>query len=246
MALQMGNDERIVIRQLARRRLTGAAVLLAGAAIILPLVLDSGPRPAATQPVVHQTGQVAVNLQAQPPVVTMPAHSPQPVESVPAVPAVAKPERVPQGPSADSRPADRKATVAASLPVVHAVARQPQPVPAHHEKLAERQAIGTSADTTLLRKGDDAEAIHADKPAAKAPVHGRTFAVQLGVFSHVANADDLCKRVQSQGLVCHSEHLPSGARRLRVGPYASHTEAEQVLVRLKLADITGQIVPVAP
>ena len=249
MALQMGNEERMVIRQLARRRLTGAVVLLSLAAIVLPLVLDSGPRPVPAVSVARHAGQVAVTLQkpgavsaATATASTATANPAVAGNSVSVVPVPASVAAVP----VNMAPAAKTGAGQENEKVV------PPVTPAQQAAVPVSRVAGSghfAAAATPEHGRDSRQHLagnSASEPATKMAGHDKSFAVQLGVFSHVSNAEDLCKRVRAQGLVCHSEQMPSGAHRLRVGPYASRKEAEQVLVRLKLADLSGQIVPVSP
>ncbi len=263
MALQMGNDERMVIRQLARRRLVGAVVLLSLAAIVLPLVLDSGPRPVPVAPAVRHAGQVAVTLQkpgsgpAATAVATTsaPTGSPVPGHAVSVAPMPASMPAASQAGTARERLTEGAQTTAKVTPPVEQAAQTAVPA-SHRPAVSAQEKTVVAASAAVPVHGSESRQHHAGKPAsesaARTPVaaktagHDKSFAVQLGVFSHVSNAEDLCKRVKAQGLTCHSEQMPSGAHRLRVGPYASRKEAEQVLVRLKLADLSGQIVPVSP
>lgn len=92
----------------------------------------------------------------------------------------------------------------------------------------------------MVAHGTAAHAESAGKPAAHA---GKTqYAVQLGVFGKQEHVQQLRKRLQAIGMPCHTETMPSGATRVRVGPYASRAEAEHALATLRLADLPAQLV----
>lgn len=72
--------------------------------------------------------------------------------------------------------------------------------------------------------------------------HGQ-FAVQLGVFSHIKNVTELRQRLQENGIASYVDIMPSGARRVRCGPFKTRGEAANRLASLRLLDVTATIVP---
>jgi DedD protein len=115
------SDEELQLRRRARRRLIGAVVLVTAVVVILPMVLDSEPRPSG-QPVSVQipspdSGGFAPRL-APPPA------APQPTETaVPAQPA--KPAEEPAKPAAATvAPPAQEASATAAAPK-----QEPEPSP---------------------------------------------------------------------------------------------------------------------
>jgi len=69
------------------------------------------------------------------------------------------------------------------------------------------------------------------------------FVVQLGVFSHIKNVTELRQRLQENDIASYVDVMPSGARRVRCGPFKTRGEAASRLASLRLLDITATIVP---
>jgi DedD protein len=65
------------------------------------------------------------------------------------------------------------------------------------------------------------------KPLAQAIEAARHFLVQVGVFSSVANAEELRAKLELAGVPAQIE------ARVQVGPFASRQEAEQARAKLK-------------
>ncbi|HVK54750.1 MAG TPA: SPOR domain-containing protein [Burkholderiales bacterium] len=82
-----------------------------------------------------------------------------------------------------------------------------------------------------------------ETPKLANPKPGK-FAVQLGVFSNPANAQQVEEMLKENKIRHYREVLksPPGAVRVRAGPYPSRGEAEGALARLKLAGIAGGVV----
>jgi DedD protein len=70
------------------------------------------------------------------------------------------------------------------------------------------------------------------------------FVVQLGVFANPDNAKQVETRLKDNNIHYYTEVLksPAGAVRVRAGPFASRSEAEEVRTQLKLAGLTGGVV----
>jgi DedD protein len=77
----------------------------------------------------------------------------------------------------------------------------------------------------------------------KTPVSSQHFVVQLGAFSNAENVHQLCDRLAAVGVVTYTEKLPSGATRVRVGPYADKAQADKVLAKINAAGVQAQVVP---
>lgn|SRR5690554_156982 len=82
-----------------------------------------------------------------------------------------------------------------------------------------------------------------DKQTPSSP----TYMLQIGVFSDAANVRQLESRLNSQGLKSSTEKIltPQGEKiRLRVGPYASRDLAEEAMVKVKAAGLSGMILTI--
>ncbi len=69
------------------------------------------------------------------------------------------------------------------------------------------------------------------------------FVVQLGAFSNAENIQQLRDRLSAVGVSTYTEKLPSGATRVRVGPYADKAQADKVLAKINAAGVQAQVVP---
>lgn len=84
-----------------------------------------------------------------------------------------------------------------------------------------------------------------EAPAAVAPPAAGAYAVQVGVYADAGNVKKLQDKLAVQGVKTYTENLATagGNRiRLRLGPYATRSEAEQGVQALKAAGITGMVV----
>jgi DedD protein len=228
------SDEEVELKKRARRRLVGAVVLAAGVAVILPMVLDSEPRPLGQN----------VNIQipspgAAPPFApeaspapaeggtANPAASPRKADAPPHEPAATKPEK-----AADAQPAKPAAIEApkAAEPAAKEPARAAAPA-----KPAAKEAP----------KPSPAASKDAAKEASKATGNGK-FVIQIAALADAAKARQLQHKAAGAGLKAYTEvvHTAKGkVTRVRVGPYASRDAAEKARARLKRAGLDGKVVP---
>lgn len=198
-------------KQRARRRLVGALALVLAAVIVLPMVLDSKPKPA--------TGDIAIEIPSQnqtmPPVkIAATQQSLGQGESV--VPDAAK-SAAPANPPADA-PAD-KTNKAAPSAAPRAVAPAVTAKPAQAEPQASKPAPATTAAAAdkaghfVIRIGAFADRQRAMNwltklKAAKVPsyveqrrINGRTlFLLRAGPFKDKASAEDAARQVRRIGL----------------------------------------------
>jgi DedD protein len=207
-------------RTRAKRRLIGAVVLLGMGVIAFPLLFETQPRPIPVDiPIQIPSRDSAVPL-------ALPAPKASAVQ-VQAAPRTATPAPA----SSESKlEAPRDATpVAAAAPASVAKASTPKAEP------AARPATPVAASTP-------ASAIQAaGKPAPEAS--GR-FVVQVGAFADASAVRDARARVEKLGLVTYTQvvETSSGPRtRVRVGPFVSRDEADQVAAKLKAAGLPGAV-----
>lgn len=219
-----------------KERLIGAAVLVALAAWIVPLVLDGDgnsdgegaaempllidlPVPDEPLPVQRQT----LNLTPPPAVAEPPTPGPRAAEPPPAAPRVA--ESPGSAPSAANTPepiAERPAMAAAAE-------RRPAPTPA----------------TPVAQPQPRAAAPSAAAQAARAPSAAGAWQVQLGSFSEEENALRLVQRVSTFGSKAAVSNVRSNGRtmyRVRVGPHATREEASAVASALSAHGFVAQVV----
>lgn len=198
-----------------RNRLTGAALLILLAVILLPEMLtgEGGNRSSATQTVegVEQPVQsYDFDLSEEAAVPPPPAvEAPAPVGAATATP-LAPPAALPGAPPATA-PA---AASAASAPTPAAVVAQPSVV------------------------------AEAPPAASAAPVSTTGYFVQIGVFSNKASADRLARELRQKKFTVVVAQL-DGAKplhRVRVGPAADRKAAEALAKRLAAVGHKGSVV----
>ncbi|MCB1894536.1 MAG: SPOR domain-containing protein [Rhodocyclaceae bacterium] len=226
----MADDEKqIEIKKRARRRLVGAAALALAAVIVLPMVMDSEPRPLEQDIQVRipaQTGSNSMASQIEPRTPSRPAETVQDSASSdvgdtgepPAGATVVDAARQ----TADSEPAQ---SVAPQQPVIEqpavASARAPQPEAPAMDEAARAAAILAGRDPTNL------------------PGDGR-FVVQVGAYRDRGNATSLEGRLKADGFSAFTER--SGDKtRVRIGPFDERADAESVLARVRRMGLGGSV-----
>ncbi|HEY1128599.1 MAG TPA: SPOR domain-containing protein, partial [Roseateles sp.] len=229
-------DDVQVLRIRARRRLIGAAVLVAAGVVGFPLIFESQPRPIPVDlPIDIPRKETAPPLSVptrEPLVQAEPASTPEPVTAVARPPAVA--EKIIDKPV--DKPVEKAAEKAAEKPVAE---KPPVKVAEKHPEKPADKPKPRAAD------GARAQALLDGKEAAAAPAAaaGR-FIVQVGAFGENKAAQDVRNKVEKLGLKTYAQAVDtSDGRRVRVrlGPFASRDEAERAAAKLKSAGLPGAI-----
>jgi DedD protein len=237
-------DEVQTLRLRARRRLIGAAVLVALGVIIFPLIFETQPRPIPVDlPIEIPRKDTAPPLNV-PSRDTAPAAQP--------VPVVERPEVLsppPQEPASVVKPAEKAADKPAEKPAEKA-----------QEKAADKTADKAADKTADKPKPAAASAPRAPSPdaaaraqalldgreppaKASAPAAGR-FIVQVGAFGENKAAQEMRLKVEKLGLKTYAQAVDTaeGKRvRVRLGPFASREEADRSLAKLRAAGLPGAV-----
>ncbi|WP_176045914.1 SPOR domain-containing protein [Burkholderia sp. BCC1644] len=221
-------DPTLPEKQRARRRLVGAIALVVAAVIVLPMVLDSHPKPV--------TDDIAIDIPNRP------AH-----QAV--APRDDDASDVQAGVAHDEPPASDTAVVAAPAPVpapapkpaakpdttATASVTPPKPAAPVAKPAAPKPAPATvaNADAASPDSGD------ASSPASPA---GARFAVQLGSFKDDATARSWATKLKSAGVPAYVEHRKqsdgSTATLLRAGPFADRSAASAAIAKVREAGLT--------
>lgn len=212
-----------VLRLRARRRLIGAAVLVAAGIVGFPLIFETQPRP------------IPVDLPIE-----IPRKEAAPPLTVPTREPLAQAEPAPA-------PAQEPATPApvAELPVEPMVSeRLPETPPV---KLVEKPA-DKPLDRPVDKTADKAKVTN-DGARAQALLEGREpaaarFIVQVGAYGEDKSAQEMRRKVEKLGLKTYAQavNTADGRRiRVRLGPFASREEAERASAKLKGAGLPGAI-----
>ncbi|MGN6807458.1 MAG: SPOR domain-containing protein, partial [Trinickia sp.] len=243
-------DPTLPEKQRARRRLVGAIALVIGAVVVLPMVLDSHPRPV--------TDDIAIDIPNRP--ATVPSHAnddtarkrdvtadvaPDSASGAAAAAASSSAARSAAraeetGGSDKSTPAD-KSDKAAQPAVKSAGAARSQ---------GSSKAAGSAAKTSSGKEATaaaDTTNATTNEPntgsAAATAAPGARFAVQLGVFADDANAKRWESKLKAAGVPAYIEHRKQadGSTRsmLRAGPFADRAAASSAIAKVREAGLTA-------
>jgi DedD protein len=260
------NDD---LKRKARQRLIGAVILVLTAIIVVPMLLDSEPRPLGQDIAISippkdapfngdapaagaAPGTPAAGAAANAPAGTAPVAP----TNAPANPAANPP--APTGAAAPSAPAG-SSTVApvAVAPVATApLTETPKPAeapkpeaakPATKPEPAKTEAKPEAAKPVAAPKeadGDKALALLEGKPTVKTVANGK-FIVQVGAFASEEKVKELQARLKTAGLSTYTEKVKTDAGeriRLRAGPFGTRADADSVLGKIKAAGINGAVI----
>jgi DedD protein len=265
MAIQATSEEQLKFKKRARQRLLGAGALLLTAAIVLPLVLDATPRQQSADVVIDMVNPSATKL-AEPVAPLVPAKTEAAVLSI--ADATATPSTTSKDSSSSEKmandavqPAELKAKVTPKVEQVIESKLEPKSEPKVEAKSVVKAEVKevTKPKQEIKKSEVKVEAKVAAKiepkavaktefksiieiPSAKAPVSSQHFVVQLGAFSNAENVQQLRDRLTAVGVVTYTEKLPSGATRVRVGPYADKVLADKVLAKINAVGVQAQVV----
>ena len=250
-------DPTLPEKQRARRRLVGAIALVVAAVVILPMVLDSHPKPV--------TDDISIDIPSRP--APRVAHkttedtqagvapdNPTPDAGLAASGLAATPAAKPAQSGAAKQSADTNATPASAAKP----APKPQ-APAVAANTAPAAAAAPAAPTKPVRTPATHSAESAPAPsddeintaAARADANsgtpasppGSRFAVQLGAFSNDANARTWATKLKAAGVPAYTEHRKqadgSTLTLLRAGPFADRAAATAAIAKVREAGLTS-------
>jgi DedD protein len=222
------SDEELQLKRRARRRLIGAVVLVTAIIVVLPMLLDSEPKPAGQEVKVQIpspdsgifTSKV-VPLPAAPESKTAPK-APEPAPA--AKPPVEDSKKIAAVPPAIETPAAPAAKVAPQeipKPALKAETELPKAVPAKKPAKA---------------------AAKKPKPAAK-PAGGK-FVVQVIALADAERAKQMQGQITAAGIKSYTEVVKTAkgdVTRVRAGPFATRQAAEKAREQLKALGMSGNI-----
>lgn len=244
MATNDAAEDQLDLKKRARRRLVGAAALALLAIIVLPIVMDHEPKPAAQDIQVRIPSQDGEGLAAKvisgkpkatplPPVAeSAPETPPAPAPVASAAPA-AKPEAAAE-PKAETKPATK--------------AEAEKPVPKPEVKGADKSKAEKPAEKAVdktPKKAEEARATAALE-GKSAAASGGQWVVQLGAYQNQGNVKLLLSKLKEIGVPAYTEKLdaPDGAKtRVRAGPFPSKEAAEKAQARIKIIGVGGPVAP---
>jgi len=220
------------LKRRARRRLVGAIVLALAAAVILPLLLESDPKPLGDDVSIQippiDSGKFITRL------------SPGKGADGKAAPdragalTSAKPAPVTPDSPVEAKPAD---ALDASGKPAEPAQRPPEVAP----------PAGPTANSTITanpepQKPAASKAEPDSRPNGVSPAGG--FVVQLAAFADAKAAPALASKLKTSGFPAYTETLKTQQgtmRRVRVGPYATREVADAELAKLNAAGYRGVV-----
>ena len=217
MAKQLTDDEASLKRK-ARRRLIGAVTLTTVIVVLLPMLLDSEPRPVGQDielriPDKDKVGEFVPKIGLPPasaPVAALPAATP--ATSVPAAaPVIAAPP------------------ITASQVIAAPKAPEGKPVP-----VAKKPDVTTPEQATDKPEPKPAEQVQAEPQ--------QNFVVQIGAFSKAESAHFLQKKLSKEGFKIYTEKAGDKTR-VRAGPYATREAADKVRHKLEARGLHPDVSP---
>ncbi|QCP54602.1 SPOR domain-containing protein [Trinickia violacea] len=261
-------DPTLPEKQRARRRLVGAIALVIAAVVVLPMVLDSHPKPVTddisidipnrpahdTQAARDDDTQAGVAPDNPAPEATAAASGVAPIVAggAPADKAATSGQVTPQASSQAKSPSSAQSSAlsssqstkqTATAPAAQAQAKKPatQPALAAAAKppTPAAQAAQQSAANTAAATPSPADA---DLGTPAAPP-GARFAVQLGSFADDASARNWVTKLKAAGVPAYTEHRKQadGSTRilLRAGPFADRAAASAAIAKVREAGLTA-------
>jgi DedD protein len=232
------------LRRRARRRLIGAIVLALAAAVLLPLLLESEPKPLGDDVSIQippiDTGKFINPLSPGAP--DPKVRSDGAVVSVPAPAVESSAAQSTEGNDATA------ASPSGSAPAASGVAPAPTPTsPMPSPKAPETKPAAPEsqpgASPTPTESKPDAKPASTDAKSAPAKTSG-AFVVQVAAFSDSYGARALVIKLKRGGFPGYTEAVATDKgtlHRVRVGPYTSRDVADSARARLKAAGFDGVV-----
>lgn len=210
------SEEELLLRKSARRRLVGAIALVVAAVIILPMIFDEEPE--------MSQQEIAIHFPAQAPV-SEPAPLMETEEELFAddiVEEAAESEEIVELPPFN--------------PIVS------PDVAADQDTLVEPPyAAPIPAVKPQQKKASEVASLRSEQ----LPATGlKNYVVQLGAFSDHSKARQQQQNLVSHGIKAYTEPLKTNNKemmRVRVGPFATRSAAEQELVKLRALGLDGVV-----
>ena len=212
-----------VLRQRARHRLLGAAVLVVVAVIGFPFLFDTQPRTVSVDIAV----EIPDKNKSRPPanhVEVAPTPVPAPAPLTPDQGLSAKEEVV----APTTVNAAKAAPVASAIPVTPSAPAPSLPAPAK----------------TAVTKAEAPKAEAEKSPTAEAKDGGARFVVQVGAYADADKAREVRRKLEKAGLktYTHVAETKEGKRtRVRLGPFASREEADKAADKAKQLEFTPAV-----
>ncbi|WP_028219539.1 SPOR domain-containing protein [Paraburkholderia oxyphila] len=254
-------DPTLPEKQRARRRLVGAIALVLAAIVILPMVLDSHPKPVTDDISIDIPSRPAPKSAARSDEDTQAGVAPDNPASTDAAMGVATPgtsglaaaaSGAAPAQTAQSTQAAQSSQAKPAAPANAAPAAQTQ-AQANQSTQAAQTSRSTAAKpaapaTALASRGKPADSATAsantdDDSGAPAAPPGARFAVQLGAFNSDAAANKWVAKLKAAGVPAYTEQRKDAdgttQTLLRAGPFPDRASATEAIAKVRGAGLTA-------
>lgn len=214
------SDEELQLRKRARRRLIGAIALVTAVVVLLPMVLDSEPKPAADH--------IAIQIPPRDNAGNFTSRV-APLVEVPAAGA-AKPAS-----QANAAPAQSAGSTVSE-------AAKPRNEPNESPKPQVKPA--TAPEKPKAESKPQPKPEPRPEPRQEAKPGGPAYVVQLGAFSSSADAKQQQDKLSANGIKSYTETVKTAKgelTRVRMGPYSTREAAEKARDQLKKMGLNGVV-----
>ena len=225
-------DDPLELKKRARRRLVGAVAIALAAIIVLPMVMDSEPRPATQDIQVRIPSQEGDGFVSR----VLPGNKPAPLPPL----SETKPDADTPPASAPTPP--KPTENAAPAPLV---------VPPHEVKpVAAPPAVKPEVKAELVKpesKSGDRATKPSEAARAAAALEGKSatqWVVQLGAYQNTGNVKLLLNKIKEMNIAAYTEKAdtPDGPRiRVRAGPFTSKDAADKAQARIVKIGVKGSV-----
>ena len=215
MPPDLPNEQEIILKKRARRRLVGAIALVLMMIVILPMILKD--RAALVE-------QESIKI-------TMPESNLNEPEEKAVVP-------VPDLPPVEA------AQTAIIEPDIQSSEVEPIKSESVIDKTTEKKVVAKQEASIKAKTEEKAAQLNAAKPTATEVKTPSSFIVQIGVYSELANVKQLQEKSKQAGYKSNIETIktPKGEKyRLRTSSFVSRQSAADALVKLQAAGLPGMV-----
>lgn len=232
--------EELQLKKRARRRLVGAVVLVAVVAVVLPMVLDSDPKPTSQEvniqiPAPDSKGFISKVV----PLTTPDGKAKAADKSTAPEKALEKSDKAAE--KMPEKAVEKASEKAAEKPVVTAPDKVPAKAP---EKAAEK-----SAEKAPAKVAEKPVEKSVEKPLEKAPAKAAErapekavtlkpgmFYIQVTALADPDRVKTVQQRIAAIGVPAYTQTIPAGkgeVTRVRAGPFATRAEADKAQTALQ-------------
>lgn len=222
MPPDLPNEQALILKKRARRRLVGAIALVLLMIIVLPKILQDR----ATQ-----TTQESIKITMPEQAIANPVIEPTDVENenTPAITELKSEAEIENLAAQGAEPASQ-------AQIVQPTEINPEP---------EKPAVPKESPVNKSALKAEPAVTKAETKAAEPVKESSSFTVQVGVFSDAANVKQLQEKLKQYGFDSYTEKIstPNGQKiRLRAGKFATRQQASDALNSIKSAGLSGMVI----